>query len=252
MSIYNEVKKFIDNQQDGEIFTANDIRVSPSKRQQVNNALSKLSMEDYIERLSKGKYYKPRQTKFGIVKPSDEKVISKVIETIYKKTKTKPYLASNSIFQKLGLTTQVSSEIFLVCNTKVSYDFKIKNLKFNLIKYEGQWKAKDIQYFEFLYALKNIKKIPDTTIDESYKKLMYMLENFSSNEIMELSNLSKYFNNTTRALLGSMFDQLSFSIAVKVIKKTLHPKTNYYIDLSDEAIPKLIKIRWRIYEATRK
>jgi hypothetical protein len=251
MSIYKNVKKFIDKKENNEIFTAKDIKLGLSTNKQVSNALSRLAKENYIERLSRGKYYKPKKTKFGNVKPSDDVIIKKVINDLYKKTKTKPYLASNSVYQKLGLTTQVSPEIFLVCNTKVSYNFVIKNLKFNLIKYEGKWNKKDIKYFEFFYALQNIKKIPDSDVNEVYNKLLHRLSDYnSSNDIIGLIKVMEYFNNTTKALLGSMFEQLGFKIGMKKIKKELNPKTNYYIKINNNIIPKSIKTNWRIYDPT--
>jgi hypothetical protein len=251
-SIYKKVLLFVTKLQPNEIFTASDIGFGSEVSSLVNQALSRLTKEKYIARLSRGKYYIPHKTKFGSIKPSDSKIIEKVITEIYKKTKVKPYFASNTIFQKLGLTTQVSSEIFLVCNITIPYNFKINNLKFNLIRYEGTWNKSQTKYFEFLYALQNIKKIPDTTCSDSYAVLKNIMKNYTIADITNTMKISKEFNNQTRALLGCMLDMNGYKVASDSIKKELNSSTNYYVDIDTNEIPIEYKRKWRIYEPSRK
>lgn len=250
-STYKEIISFIEMLPQGEIFSVKDLTIKKAPTL-LYNALSRLTKESKIERLSRGKYFIPRKSKFGHIKPSDDKIIKYVIEEIYKRTKNKPYFASNSIFQKLGLTTQITSEIFLICSIKVPYNITIKNLKFNLIRYKGNWKNKNVKYYEILYSIQNMDKVPDAIIDDVYFKLFAIISKLTTKEISILVECSNDFNNKTKVLLGSILSLLNYNAPTKMLKIKIKNNYQLRIHFEKKTIPEEIKKYWRIYEPTSK
>jgi len=249
-SIYSRVLSSLDNIEEGKVFSPSDINISHKHKALVYQSLSKLTKDGLISRISQGNYYIPKRSRFGILKPNDDEVIKTVVNKIYRRTKTKPFLASNNVYQKLGLTTQISNEIFLVCNIKSQYSIKIKNLKFNLIKHDGRWSSNLTEYFEFLYALQTIQKIPDTTVDESYRKLRNIISHYTVKDISNLVESSQKFKKRTQALLGTMLEMEGYNAASDIIQKQLNKNTSYKINIKNTTIPTKYKKRWKIHEST--
>ena len=73
MVIGNEVKKKIADTPDGIILTIGDFNVPMQYQGALVKALNRLTNQGTLQRLSKGKYYKPRKTIFGTLKPVPEK-----------------------------------------------------------------------------------------------------------------------------------------------------------------------------------
>lgn len=67
-----------------------------------------MSGSGLIAKWSKGKFYKPRQTVFGRLEPAQEEVIRDLLE---RNGETIGYLTGLSIYNRLGLTTQISNVI---------------------------------------------------------------------------------------------------------------------------------------------
>lgn len=252
MKSYKEkILSKISSFEEGKIFTIDDIRIEGTSDKVYYYPLKQLLSENKIEKLARGKYFIPKNTKYGNLKPKDNDIIKFVIDTIYKKTKSKPYFASNTIFQKLGLTTQISSEIFIVCNIPNNTHIEFKNLKFNLIKFKSKWNKNQIKQLEFLYALQNIHSIPDATIDDSYDTLFAYLKTFTVNEIIRLIETSDYFSPRTKALFGTMLEKMNHKIAMQLLKNKISDTTTFrHYKFKNSTISKEIKKHWRLYDIT--
>ena len=103
MIIGNEVKKKIADTPDGIILTIGDFNVPMQYQGALVKALNRLTNQGTLQRLSKGKYYKPRKTIFGTLKPVPEEITKDFLE---KNGKLVGYITGNSAFASMGLTTQ--------------------------------------------------------------------------------------------------------------------------------------------------
>lgn len=221
-TIKNQVLKKIDSMDTGKIFTIRELSDSHSKNSKsIYYAINIAIADKKIEKLSRGKYFKPKKTKYGSLKPKDNDVIKYVINEIYTKTKSKPFFASNTIYQKLGLTTQISNEIFIVCNVSKNSQVKLKNLKINLISYQGKWNKKDVKYLEYLYALEHIRDIPDTSSNDAIKILNKHIENYKTQDIVNLVRVSENYSNFTKYLLSIILLKNGYMFAAKTISEKI-------------------------------
>ena len=79
-----------------------------NKKEAVIKALNRMAASGRITKLSKGKYYKPEKTVFGELVPEQYQIVKDILED---DGKIIGYLTGLSIYNKLGLTTQVSNTI---------------------------------------------------------------------------------------------------------------------------------------------
>src|SRR5690606_29431044 len=92
----------------GYVFTYADFINEVNNKEAIIKALNRMTASGKISKLSKGKFYKPENTVFGALQPNQYQVVKDLLE---EDGKTIGYLTGYSIYNKLGLTTQVSNTI---------------------------------------------------------------------------------------------------------------------------------------------
>ena len=199
--------------------------------------LNRLTEVNKISKLSKGKYYKPEKTVFGVVNPEPKQVVK---DLLIEDGKLIGYLTGISVFSELGLTTQIGFEIQIGRNTpKASINRKPYRISFLLQK--NIITADNIEYLQLLDALRLIKKIPDTTIVNSSKIIQRKLENYSLNELNATQRLALKYPANTRALLGCLLENITDTL---ILKNSLNPATKYQFNGILKEFPNAIN--WNI------
>lgn len=108
MKVSDYIASTIDRLPKGYVFTYSDFSAEVNKREAVIKALNRMANLGKISKLSKGKYYKPENTPFGKLQPNQSQIVKDLLEV---DGKTIGYLTGYSIYNQLGLTTQVSNAI---------------------------------------------------------------------------------------------------------------------------------------------
>src|SRR5690554_6173949 len=104
----------IDRFPKGYIFTYEDFNIDVNKKEAAIKALNRMAASGKISKLSKGKFYKPEVTPFGVLQPSQKQIVKDLLES---DNKIIGYLTGYGLFNELGLTTQVSNTIQVGRNT---------------------------------------------------------------------------------------------------------------------------------------
>jgi len=176
-----------------------------------------------IAKLSKGKYYKPENTPFGNLQPNQAQVVKDLLEENGKIT---GYLTGYSIYNQLGLTTQVSNTIQIGKN-QVRPNFKRERYTIAFVKQKNTITKENIPLLQILDAIRYIKKIPDASIESSCKRFLVIIKNLSYKETSTLVRLALKYPPATKALLGSLLEQLQKSSLTEPLFKSLNPITKY-------------------------
>ena len=108
MKTSDYIANAVDRLPKGYVFTYSDFIITPSQKEAVIKALNRMALSGRIAKLSKGKYYKPETTPFGNLLPNQAQVVKDLLED---NGKISGYLTGYSIYNQLGLTTQVSNTI---------------------------------------------------------------------------------------------------------------------------------------------
>src|SRR5690606_38318371 len=128
-----------------------------------------------IIKISKGKYYKPESTPFGNLQPNQAQIVKDLLES---DGKIIGYLTGYSIYNQLGLTTQISNTIQIGKN-QIRPNFKRERYTISFIKQNNTITKENIPLLQLLDAIRYIKKIPDSTIDASCNRFLAILKTLS-------------------------------------------------------------------------
>lgn len=255
MNISKTVSNRINEIEPGKLFRYSDFNVSPAKFAALAATLSRLARRGEIARLRKGQYYKPKTSVFGILKPSKAEIINNLV---YENDKLIGYESGLSVYNKLGLTTQVPNEVRIVTN-KARLPLKIANVRVRFRRKNMQFKESDIKLLQLLDTLREIKYIPDTNIDESIEIIKNIIRRLTDREIQKLLRLSMKYNPAARALLGAVISDIKLAAVntyagvryrsrlinqLQKLKGSLNPLSKYSIGVSETALS--TKEDWRI------
>jgi hypothetical protein len=213
----------IDRLPKGYVFTYADFSKEATRKEAVIKALNRMVASGKIDKLSKGKYYKPENTPFGKLQPNQTQVVKDLLEENGKIT---GYLTGYSIYNQLGLTTQVSNTIQISKN-QVRPNFKRERYSIAFVKQKNTITKENIPLLQLLDAIRYIKKIPDATLEASCNRFLAIIKKLTDKEINTLVRLALKYPPATRALLGALLDQSQRGKVTEQLYKSLNPITKY-------------------------
>lgn len=194
-----------------------------NKKEAAIKALNRLVKSGKLKKLSKGRYYKPETTPFGELLPEPEQLVKDLLE---EDGKIVGYLTGYSIYNRLGLTTQVSP-IIQIGKNEVRPRFKRKQYTISFVKQKNTITQQNIPLLQVLDAIRYIKKIPDTTLENACQRLMVILEGIPVNDLEKMQRLALKYSSGTRALLGAMLDEMVKETITTSLLESLNPITKY-------------------------
>jgi predicted transcriptional regulator of viral defense system len=240
MKVSEIVSSKIDRFRSGYIFTYDDFDVPVDKINALKKVLSRFAESGKIVRLSKGKYYKPREGVTGPLKPDEYQVVKDLLE---EDGKIIGYLTGINTFNKLGLTTQISNTIQIGTNIDKK---SIKRGKYTIrfIRQKNTITKDNILLLQILDSLRFIKRIPDTGINQSCGRLINIIENLAKEDQEYLTKLAMKYNPATRALTGAILEIIKDESFVESLYKSLRGTTDFNLNISINILPN--KDKWQI------
>ena len=223
MKITEYIAFNIDRLPKGYVFTYANFIAEVNRKEAVIKALNRMVASGKIAKLAKGKYYKPENTPFGNLQPSQVQVVKDLLEENGKIT---GYLTGYGIYNQLGLTTQVSNTIQIGKN-QIRPNFIRERYKIAFLKQKNTITKESIPLLQLLDAIRYIKKIPDATVEASCARFLAIIKNLTDKEINILVRLALNYPPATRALVGSLLDQLQQGNTTELLLKSLNPITTY-------------------------
>jgi hypothetical protein len=212
----------IDRFPKGFVFTYADFNREVSQKQALIKALNRMVISGKIAKLSKGKYYKPETTPFGDLLPNQKQVVKDLLE---EKGKINGYLTGYSIYNQLGLTTQVSNTIQIGKN-EIRPSFKRDRYTIDFIKQKNNITKDNVPLLQILDAIRYVKKIPDTNTTNSCIRFIDILRQLKEKDFLLIMRLAIKYPPATRALLGAILDELK-STKTETLYNSLNPITKY-------------------------
>lgn len=215
------------------VFSVADLGFPSEWYDNVRVKLSRMEKQGVIVKVSKGKYYKPRQTAFGTLLPSREEIVK---DLLVKNGKMIGYLTGYTVWNQMGLTSQISNLIEI----GVNYHRNKKRRGHYDIRFVLQPNAitrTTIPLLQILDAVKAVKTIPDATVNETTRKLMAIIGKLSPKDTKLLTTLSEKYPPQTRSLVGAILELGGQDHLSSQLKLTLHPSTIHHIGISQDILP---------------
>lgn len=239
MSLMRKVELKINALPEGQLITYDDFGKYGENFYALSKALSRLNDKGVIERYKKGVYYKPKETIFGKIGPSEKDQINLILSD----KSINGYVSGSTIYNEWGLTTQISNEIVIVTNNPPK-NTKLGKLKIKYSKGLSPKVKSDVRKLQLLDIIKNFKKIPDRNDELFVLVVKKELQSLDKKGLERLLKLSLSYNPATRALLGAILDLLNKNMYAKTLKSSLNSFTRFNIPISTQALPN--KKDWRI------
>jgi len=240
MKVSEYVLDRVNRFQVGYVFTYTDFDLPAKDADAVMKALNRMVKSGKIKKLSKGKFYKPKNSQFGELKPDIYQFVKDLLE---KDGKIIGYITGYSIYSQLGLTTQVYNTIQIGVNREKKAT-KRGMYKIKFIKQPNKITKENIPLLRILDSIRNIKKIPDTTVENSCIRLKAIINELEISDQEMLIKLVLKYNPATRALLGAILETVNNELDTDIIYKTLNPATSYSFKISEKILPN--QLRWFI------
>lgn len=233
MTISATLKRRVKQFSPGQVFGYGDIAVYQDAPSAVVKAMGRLLKEGEIKRLSKGRFYKPKQGIFGDLKPSDSELLKTVL---YKDGQLRGYVTGIALYNKLGLTTQLPRTITVaVEGGRQVKDFG--TLRTKLIKSRAPVKAADVMLLQYLDVLLAINDIPDADANETLASMVKRFSKLDDKQVNRAKNLAlNYYTSKVTALTGFLLEYLGKG-NTQNLKKSLNPLTRFKIGLNKEQWP---------------
>jgi len=224
----------------GYIFTYDDLVLEVEQIDSVTKALSRMVKAGKIRRLSPGRFYKPRITEFGELKPEIYQVVKDLVEQDRKIT---GYLTGYSSFNSLGLTTQVPAQIQIGTND-VKKGLKRGTFKVSFIKQANRITKENIPLLRILDAMQYIKEVPDSSVEQSCNILSYHINKLTVLEKEQIAGLAIKYRPATRSLTGALIELSGPLEIARILYKSLNPASTYVLNIPEAILPN--KEKWHI------
>lgn len=218
---------------DGAVFDYAQLEIGSDQLVTAAQSLSRLTRKGVIARLAKGKYYKPQQSKFGNPRPREAAIVNALT---VKQSKRIGYLTGLTIYNQLGLTSQVSNTL-VIATTNPLQPKEIEGYKVKYVKRNVAFSEEDIPLLQLLDAIRDIKTIPDASPDDSFKILKERIRDLSRSKKERLISLALSFNPGTRALLGALIENNFNGVSVSKLKHSINRLSVFETGVSSELLP---------------
>lgn len=216
------------------IFTYADFLTEVNKKEAIIKHLNRMVAAGKINKLSKGKYYKPEKTIFGTLQPEQYQVVKDLLEDDNRKRIG--YITGYGIYNSLGFTTQVSNSI-QIGSQQTRPKLTRERFAISFIKQNNTITTENIKLLQLLDVIRFIKKIPNTTVDKSCKRLLVLLKELNQGQLDQIIKLALKYGPGTRALLGALLSSINSNQNLEPLFQSLNPITAYKFPVSEKVLP---------------
>ena len=236
--ITKRIKEILDSTPPGKVLTIADFDVPLERQPALVRALSRLVANGNIRKIAKGRYYKPKQTVFGTLKPPVTEVVKDLLE---RNGRLVGYMTGTAAFAQLGLTTQITSSVTIGTN-KYRRPLKRGEYTISFIVQPNAITQENIPLLLILDALKLLREIPATPPDDCVRGVGRLIAALSEDDRERLAALVENYAPYVRALLGAVLDNLGAD--TYGLRATLNGVTTYKLPVTAQALP--TKSTWNI------
>lgn len=221
-------------------FGYGELGLSKQEYSSAAKVLERQQKNGTIKKLSKGLFYKPKQTLFGEKLPDEEQILKPYL---YGNGERMAYVTGTYLYNQLGLTTQVPATLQIASRDKRIFVNR-GTIRAAAVKSYIDVTENNYKLLGLLDALKDLKQIPDSDINTALTILKNRIGKLDNKQLdMLVQNAVKY-PPRVRALLGALLAVMDKKVNTEVLKDSLNPLTVFKLDLDIEQLPSAID--WNI------
>lgn len=213
------------------VFTIEDLGFPMDWWENVRVKLGRMVKAGLIEKVGRGKYYRPKTSVFGNIEPLPDEMVK---DLMYSNGVLTGYITGYSVWNRMGLTSQISNMIIIGTSRRRD---SLKRGKYDIrfIMQPNKITSDSIPLLQILDSLKLIKRIPDTTIDQSVRIIKKYISDLDENRLSSLVKLAMKYPPRVRALLGAILESIGNNQYIGKLKQSLNPTSTYAIGLTESS-----------------
>jgi len=233
MGVTQNIQKQISKLAEGTTFKYEQLAIEPQEFSAAAKAIERLIAKGIIKRVSTGVFYKPKKTVFGELKPNEEEILKPYL---FEKGKRIAYITGTSLYNRLGLTTQIPKSIKIASRDK-RITVSNGSVKATPVKSYVDVNDKNFYLLELLDTLKDFKKIPDLDKNSAIKILSTKLKALNPTETKQLVKCSLTYPPRVRGILGALLENIKVPTDLTALKKSLNPLSEYEYGIDKKLLP---------------
>lgn len=225
---------------EGTIFKYEQLSLEREEYTAAAKAIERLIAKGVVKRVSTGVFYKPKKTFFGELKPNEDELLKPYL---FEKGKRIAYITGNSLYNRMGLTTQIPRTIKIASRNK-RISISRGNMQATPVKSYVDITDKNFYLLELLDILKDFNTILDLDKSSAIKIISNKLQKLERKEIKRLVKCGLAYPPRVRSFLGALLENIDKSFDLTALKKSLNPLSEYTYGIDIKMLP--TSINWNI------
>ena len=241
MQTTKKIEQVIKRFREGEVFTYDQLKLEPTEYRAAVKALGRMTQTGVVKRASTGRYYKPVKSVFGELKPAEDQLLKPYL---FNKGKRIAYVTGQALYNRMGLTTQVSKSIKVASRDKRVIT-TIGSVAVKPVKSYVDVTVENYELLEILDAIKDFKKIADIEAKAAISRLLQKMKQLSQKDRTRLINISLKYPPRVRALAGALLEEINTDKEIlQPLLVSLNPLSKYNFGIKKEELRTIKK--WNI------
>lgn len=233
MKVAKKIERKLNRIQEGTTFKYQQLGITQPEYSAATKAMERLIKKRTIKRISTGVFYKPKQSAFGELRPREEELLKPYL---FQNGKRIAYITGGSLYNRMGLTTQVPKTIKVASKVK-RVTTKIGKTQVKPVKSYVDVTNGNYYLLEILDALKDFKTIPDLNKESAISVLKNKISKLSENDQSKMIRYALKYPPRATALLGAILELSKKQNGLESLKTKLNPLTTYKLGIKKETLP---------------
>jgi hypothetical protein len=232
MKVIEKIERTINSMLEGTTFKYQQLDIEQSEYSAAAKAIERLIKKGIIKRVSTGVFYKPKQSVFGELKPGDEELLKPYIFHLGKRI---AYVTGGSLYNRMGLTSQVHNTIKVASREK-RVTTTIGKTRVKPVKSYVDVTNDNYYLLEILDALKDFKTIPDLDKRSAIAMLKYKINLLSENDRNKMLRYAQKYPPRATALLGAILELSGKKNSIESLRTQLNPLSSYKLGIGKDIL----------------
>jgi len=241
MNLTAKIKEKIESIPEGKTFGYEDLNIAQEEYTSAAKVLERFQKKGFIKKISKGVFYKPEKSLFGELKPNYVELLRPFL---YENGKRIAYETGTSLYNKLGLTSQMAFRIKIASRGK-RINIDRESIKADAVKSYVDVTQSNYEILGLLDAFKDIKKIPDCPVNQAISRLTVIFKSLNEQQVDLLIKYALKYPPRVRALVGAILESIHYKgESLEKLKRNLNPLTFFRLGINENELP--TKNNWNI------
>jgi Family of unknown function (DUF6088) len=232
MKVSEKIDQKLKQISEGSIFKYDGLSIEPNEYSAASKKIERLIANGTIKRASKGVFYKPKLTAFGIVKPREEELMK---QYLFKNGQRVAYITGSSLYNKMGLTMQVPFNLTIASKTRRT-TVSIGNMKIRPARSYADVTNENYYLLGLLDAIKDFNSIPDKDSNSVITILTNKIKELNVEETQQLIQYALKYPPRVRALFGAIVENTGKTLELDTLRKSLSPLSKYKYGIKNSVL----------------